>query len=1125
MKNQPDKNPNNDELRQQLWELSYGLLETDDEAALRTRIKSDPAVARLYSEVRLQAELVGRAARVEDSALHISAGPDSKVNKAAARSQTKDGKSSGKNWQKTEARSSSGNWLAVAGTVALLLLVAFGLYQPQTVKTSVAQVDYYFTTITAPANTPEGVSQTVEIQTKSIDERGRPAQVAVRLLNERGEEIFRQSVKTNSNGRGEAQLPGELVRQGRRVEVIPADGEQGMVSTNLQVVPEESRMLMLMERPTVKPGDKVRFSMFDVKQFSKQTATPATSELMVETRRGADVVEPMWETDPQTGAINGEFSLPSDPNVQVEQLAMRRRAAGKQDHAERQLARDEIGGNEARKATEQVERKQLMLDRGAGLRNANGAMAGAQLQRGGSNQTYGAGPGEGGGGAKREAADGRTFGGAAKKGSPAADAVVQVAPAPGAPVPPPAPGAPAEAAAAPTPAPGALTDPSDAPAPAPTRAMLPKQLVDQQQQRDDNQDKKLQEKLAASRPGAAPGISGVAPDVEREHLRAEVPGGPKQQSAADNKAGEKDSGYRLARENQENRQAAPAAKAGADSVPQQPADAPLHTEAKAALKDLAELSVPAELLGKDLVVIARRDGKLLSRREFESFKESDQLLDLPPEVEGRVDIELYRADETQKPVFSQQIVRAAARSLHFEVEGLKDQYKPGEKVKLQVRIRDEQGHSVAAAAGVRVWNDVAAKATSAPLLLVDALARKEQVAGEVDQTRKLRAKIDALAAAPHRGPQPFSASQQPEAAKSFAANAAPANIKPGEVAAPPVVNSPAGPVGSAPPAAGPALEKEVSEQNAERQLTELVAIAEDESSPADQMVMADNRALVQQEYETAVATEQAATIARVQAIGRVLLWGGAGLMLFLGVLLISRLQIKPIVWLPAVGLAAITLAVGLAWFVPAQPVGWTLARHEVTGAMPMTEMPPAAQNAQTELPPLPAMMPVVPPSPEAPAPVPAEVLKRIAPSPAPSAEAGPINGPAEGGGGGAGFAGGGLARQPAPMPGKPGEQHNKSRNYDSIGGAADKPSAALAANVLQGKKLKTEEADRDSVAAGDDGLPPDSLFWRPLSAVDEGGVLTIEFTMPAMAADYRLLLDAIGNGRVGGEQQLLICRE
>ncbi|WP_254507319.1 hypothetical protein [Anatilimnocola floriformis] len=1122
MKNQPDK-PNYAEeqqalLRQQLWELSYGLLDADEEAALRTRIKSDPAIARLYSEVRLQAELVGRAARVEDTSLQISAGPEAKVGKGATRSSPA---KSDKSWKQKERRGASGNWLAIAGTVALLLLVAFGLYQPQGLTTSVAQVDYYFTTITAPANTPEGVSQTVGIETTGIDNNGRAAEVAVRLVDEAGREIFRQQVKTNSNGRGEAQLPGELVRSGLRVEAVPA-GERGVVSTKLQVASEQSRTLMLLEKPTAKPGDQVGFSMVDLKQFSKQTTTPPTSELMVENRRGGDVVEPMWQTDPQTGVITGQFSLPRDPEVEVEQLKMRRRAmakeapakqqdARKQDQVERQLP----AADEARPTGEQVQRQALMLDRSTEPRSSNGSMAGGgaggggivnQLQRGGS-------PGGGDSSAKREAGDGRAFGGAAKKGSPAVGAdAIQVAPAPPAPLAPspvpPAPvvRAPQGIAAAPTaptpvdpspaavdpvpapiqPAPGAVIEPSDAPLGAQlNRSQLPKQLPDQQRQ--EVHDKLLEEKHPARQPGAAPGVSSPPSAAERKDLRMKAQGGPADLKTAENKAGEGDAGYRLARAVPENAPAAPDVKAGAQSP----------SAKGAALKDVAKLSVPEELLGKDLVVLARRDGRLLSRREFSPFREAD-LLDLPPEVDGLVDIELYRADELQKPAYSQQIVRAAARSLRFDVEGIKDQYKPGETVTLQVRVRDEQGRPVPAAVGVRVWNDVAAKSTSSPLLLVDSFARSEQA--EAGQARHLSSRIEELAAAPLR-------KAEQESAKSRAANAAAVNAKPGEMPAP-AINAAAGPGNVAPQAAAaPTSEKENLESSAGQQ--PIATFDSAEVSAANQTVMADNRVLVEQEYQTAVAASRSQQIERVQAIGRILVWGGAGLMLLVGLLLITRLPIKPIAWVPAVGLATITLALGLAWFVPAQPAGWDLARVTTTGALPAlkTANEPVVENA-------PAAPPVVTPiDPALEAPAPQETqLNRLPASPAaPTAEGENLK--RVYGAEASGSDGSGSSRQPAVMPAKPGGF-----------AAADKPSAALAASAPQ-EKMSKLAGEQDSLPAGDNGVPPDSLYWRPLSSVGEDGLLTITFRMPAIPADYRLLLDAIGHGRIGGDQQLLICRE
>src|SRR6478609_9458736 len=57
------------QLRELMWDLVYGLLSNEESKALIARIKSDPQAARLYAEVRLQADLVGQAARVDDSSI------------------------------------------------------------------------------------------------------------------------------------------------------------------------------------------------------------------------------------------------------------------------------------------------------------------------------------------------------------------------------------------------------------------------------------------------------------------------------------------------------------------------------------------------------------------------------------------------------------------------------------------------------------------------------------------------------------------------------------------------------------------------------------------------------------------------------------------------------------------------------------------------------------------------------------------------------------------------------------------------------------------------------------------------------------------------------------------------
>src|SRR6186713_1558378 len=133
-----DKLPNNDssQLREQMWDLVYGLLEQDESRELITRIKSDPQAARLYAEVRLQADLVGYASKVEDSSLVLTGD-------SAAREVAPAGKhaaaQSGVGQPQALGRSRSGNMLAAFVATALALLIGVGIFWPQMSDHQVAQ--------------------------------------------------------------------------------------------------------------------------------------------------------------------------------------------------------------------------------------------------------------------------------------------------------------------------------------------------------------------------------------------------------------------------------------------------------------------------------------------------------------------------------------------------------------------------------------------------------------------------------------------------------------------------------------------------------------------------------------------------------------------------------------------------------------------------------------------------------------------------------------------------------------------------------------------------------------------------------------------------------------------------
>jgi hypothetical protein len=89
--------------------------------------------------------------------------------------------------------------------------------------------------------------------------------------------------------------------------------------------------------------------------------------------------------------------------------------------------------------------------------------------------------------------------------------------------------------------------------------------------------------------------------------------------------------------------------------------------------------------------------------------------------------------------------------------------------------------------------------------------------------------------------------------------------------------------------------------------------------------------------------------------------------------------------------------------------------------------------------------------------------------------------------------------------------------------AAARPEGA----VLAGDKKEGEPAARGGqlaaggVAAATPASLPASLYFNPNLQTNDQGLATIEFTLPPVNSQYRLLIDALGNGRIGSRQDLI----
>ncbi|QDU27770.1 hypothetical protein ETAA8_28610 [Anatilimnocola aggregata] len=1099
----------NEELRQQLWEMAYGLLDPEAEAALHTQIKSDPAIARLYAEVRLQTDLVSNAARVEDSSLNISIGPAADVatqdhrvrSKSPSRSHSKASPrplATGAQYQ----AGSSTNWLAIIGTTALLFLLGFGLWQPEFLARSVTiqntamnsePREAFFTTVSVPSALNEGLTNTIEVETRSTQDQAFAADLDVRLVDAAGRETFRQKLSTNEKGRAEVLLPGAALRPGVRLQVSPAaEQAQGQrdqtqsLSTELPIAAERQRTLMLLEKPFADPGEKVGFTMVGVKEFSKETQLPPADELMVENRAGADVVQPMWTADANIGVIKGEFELP--PASSTNGLTMRREAAGLKT-VEQQTAGVDLLANRSAAEGNVIEKQSLPLSRGLMLRNDNAASANGtnrnnepmrkagesalKLARTADSQALAANLS----GAANQTESGKTPALPAPAMAPAA-APVEVAP-----VAPPAPPLAAKGFQR-----GTLEDGRAQLADAKNKSQVPE----------------VSRNVAPSKPGA------VAVD------KSDLPP-PKADQLAANQVEAEQANSKLSALKLQAKESANFKSLASNGREPQAALSPTDIH-----ESLGDLPVPAELARQSVIVVATKDNTVIARQELSPQElAANKRISLPPEVEGVVDLEYFRPGDSSAPIYRQQVKRAASRSLHFAIEGLKDDYAPGERVQLKVRVQDEEGRPVSAAVGVRVWEENAVQQVREPLLLADSFSRAKARSVDVDEKQSL-----ALA-----GTSQFRKSAVQLNSRAADPPAVAAANAPGELAAAPA----GGQLGAA-----NALEAE--RKDGQRDLAK-AQMASDETGFAlapVSVIVADNRAEVMNEVNRAAdmtaALESQRQSSQRRIIGKVLAFSAGALLLLVGVLAVARRPVRPLVWLPAVSVALLTLVVGAVQLVSSG------ARQSLphSAAAPAIEIAMSPAESQNEV-------PISPPSAEVTS-AEIESLKRTTPAQAVAAN---------------GESNDAVVRVPAALPPAPvvaaREMKREGTTLDSpalqqtqapakvdkrraVGedkqNATDSPAVvARAFGAPAAKKsvgVQASEGNRDGGVAGDSVVNdlaggeislPSSLFWRPLSPSEPDGSVTIEFNMPAVASEYRLLVDAIGGGRLGGQQQLLICRE
>ncbi len=301
---------NKDDLQQQLWELVYDLLSDDDTVALQERIASDPDVARAYDAVKQELELVAQAAKLDTEPISLAAPADERERTTKPLASTK------RQWR----RSRHAAWL-VGLTAAVLLLVTVVLYvRPNSPIRSVAarQAEqdiadrFVRTKISGPSQLTKGIDNYYTVSTTAIDGRPQVADVSYHLYDTRtGELTLQRNDTTNENGKLLVTLPPDKFTSRSRLEIETRQDSEtiGKLEAHLGVDEVQHETYLTTDKPLYRPGETVMFRSLTLSRFGLRDDRDLPVQFEIRDPAGTTVPESRHNGITNHGVGNGAFTI------------------------------------------------------------------------------------------------------------------------------------------------------------------------------------------------------------------------------------------------------------------------------------------------------------------------------------------------------------------------------------------------------------------------------------------------------------------------------------------------------------------------------------------------------------------------------------------------------------------------------------------------------------------------------------------------------------------------------------------------------------------------------------------------------------------------------------------------
>ena len=314
----------NEQLEKPLWELIYGLLSPDEEAALRQRITSDPELARAYAKVKLQSELVAAAAKCDDTRGTLLRPGVDEVEDRNETSETDIDAGEKHDLVSPKSRLNAwpaANWIVAAAAMGLVVMSAISLRQlrsPAPLELAMAkatsrdsaELSSVRTVVTTPAVWNEDTMNYISVRTTSLDGTPRATSFKLKLYDADDEVQVYELFRTDERGKAQVELPGERVAKVARLEVTAENDVSPPLVTSVRSVRSGHLTHLTTDLPIYQPGETVRYRSLSRSRFDQRVDGEVSVEFEVLDGRGTPTPNAKHVITSQYGVGDGEFTIP-----------------------------------------------------------------------------------------------------------------------------------------------------------------------------------------------------------------------------------------------------------------------------------------------------------------------------------------------------------------------------------------------------------------------------------------------------------------------------------------------------------------------------------------------------------------------------------------------------------------------------------------------------------------------------------------------------------------------------------------------------------------------------------------------------------------------------------------------